>query len=254
VIALHFVAIGLGPEGELLLRFHPFGDNPEIQFCPKEITAPATALSLSLRARSLIKDLSIFSRATGNVFNTLRLEYPVPKSSIESWMPSPCNSFIVATACSTSRMTRLSVISNSRNCASKPLSRNALTTRLGRTSAKSRRQHVRGRYAEQFGRAFWLTRALSLNCLAETFTETFMRGKPSFCHALFCRQASRRTQSPISTIRPVSSARGILYRGDQTQGWVPPTYQSVYGKDRACTKVNLRLIQKHEFRVDQSIS
>jgi hypothetical protein len=35
---------------------------------------------------------------------------------------------------------------------------------------------------------------------------------------------------------------------------VPPTYQSVYSKDRACTKVNLRLIQKHEFRADQSIS
>jgi hypothetical protein len=43
-------------------------------FWPNEITALATALSFSFVPRSLMNDLSIFSRATGNVFSELRLE------------------------------------------------------------------------------------------------------------------------------------------------------------------------------------
>jgi hypothetical protein len=43
-------------------------------FWPREITALATALSLSLLAMLLMNDLSIFSLATGKVFSALRLE------------------------------------------------------------------------------------------------------------------------------------------------------------------------------------
>ena len=92
-------------------------------------------------------------------------------------------------------MIRLSVTSSSRYLPSKPLACNALATRAARF--------------------------FSLNCRAETLTQTTIGGRPAFCQALFCRQASFSTQSPIGAISPVSSAIGMNFIGAMTPslGW-----------------------------------
>ena len=114
-------------------------------------------------------------------------------------------------------MIRLSVSSSSRYSASSPLSRSAPTTRL--------------------------TRFFSLNCRAETLTLTAIGGRPASCQALFCRQASRSTQSPIGTIRPVSSAIGMnLLGGDQAERRVIPADQRLDREDAPGAQVDLRLI------------
>ena len=127
----------------------------------------------------------------------------------------------MSTACSTSSMIRLSVISRSKYLASSPLFRRALTTRA--------------------------TKLLSLNCRGDTFTQTVIGGRPASCQALFCRQASCSTQSPIGTIRPVSSAIGMKSIGGTTpRSRAIPADQRFDREDAPRPQVDLRLIVQDE--------
>ena len=74
MITLHLIAIVVAQESDLFIRLDALRDDFQFNFWPSEITALATALSFSFMPRSLMNDLSIFSRATGNVFSELRLE------------------------------------------------------------------------------------------------------------------------------------------------------------------------------------
>jgi hypothetical protein len=51
------------------------------------------------------------------------------------------------------------------------------------------------------------------SCRADRLTATGIADSPSSCHSRLCRQASFRTQSPITTISPVSSATGMNRAG-----------------------------------------
>ena len=53
----------------------------------------------------------------------------------------------------------------------------------------------------------------SRNCTPDTFTATCQRGAPASRQRRTCAQASRSTQSPISTIRPFCSASGMNSSG-----------------------------------------
>ena len=57
-------------------------------------------------------------------------------------------------------------------------------------------------------------KSASRNCLADILTATRSDGRPSAIHCAPWRQASRSTQAPIGTIRPVSSANGTKRSGE----------------------------------------
>ena len=111
----------------------------------------------------------------------------MPKSSIAIFTPiseSRLSSMIMP---SVWRMTWLSVISSSRLEASRPVSASTRVT-------MSRK-------------------ALSLNWRADRLTAMRSAGSPRSCHSLAWRQPSRSTHSPMSLMRPVSSASGMKSPG-----------------------------------------
>ncbi|MNT16342.1 hypothetical protein D3C72_1514410 [compost metagenome] len=107
----------------------------------------------------------------------------MPKSSIDSCTPSAFMSCSWLTASATSCMNRLSVSSSSRQAGGKPVSSS--------TSAI---------VATRFG---------SLNWRADRFTARRKVSSPAACQRFTCAHASRMTQAPIGTIRPVSSASAM---------------------------------------------
>ena len=87
----------------------------------------------------------------------------------------------------------------------------------------------------------------SRNWRADTLTLTVIGGRPACCHALFWRQASRKAQSPIGTMSPVSSAIGMnLSGGSQAEPRVTPADQRLDREHRAAAQIDLRLIVQDE--------
>ena len=153
----------------------------------------------------------------------------MPKSSIESWTPRTCNSFIVATACSTSCMIRLSVSSSSRYLASRPLSRK----RVGDAADPvlfpelPRRNVHANRHRRQ-------ARILPGLVLPASFAQ----------HPV----ADRHDQSRLL------GERNEFDRRRHAQRRMHPADQRLDREDAPRAQIDLRLIEQHEFRAGDGVS
>ena len=86
-----------------------------------------------------------------------------------------------------------------------------------------------------------------LNCTAERLTATVMSVKPAWRQRIASRQASCRTQSPISTIRAgLLGDRDEASRRYQTEIRVIPANQGFRTEQLAARDFDLRLVMHHE--------
>ena len=91
------------------------------------------------------------------------------------------------------------------------------------------------------------SRFSSTNCRGDKLTAIDTGRNPQRCHAMFCAQASIRTQRPIGTIRPVSSASGMNWAGGKHAVFgMGPAQQRLDAGDLAGRQIHLRLIVQRE--------
>ena len=168
---------------------------------------------------SRTNDRSIFRMSTGRCFRRDSDEYPVPKSSMARRTPRPCSSHSTRCVRSGSVMAAVSVIST--------------TMRAGSAPARSRCESTRN---TRSGCHSW--RGDRLNPVS--------RWMPSDSQIASWRATSATTQSPMASMRPISSASGM-----NSPGAIRPPRGSchrssaLHAHDGAGREVHDRLVVQH---------
>src|SRR5437879_6531054 len=87
----------------------------------------------------------------------------------------------------------------------------------------------------------------SMNCRGERLTATDTGRNPRRCQAMFCAQASFKTQRPTGTINPVSSASGMnCSGGTMPNSGCAPAQQRLDAGDLSARDVHFRLIMQRK--------
>src|SRR5437763_8267686 len=195
IVALKFIAGALLEELRLLLRLDAFGADRQTQRAPHRNDRVCDPDVLGAAGNVANERAVNLDGVDGKFLEIGKGRVTGAKSSIASLTPICFSEFNVRMAFSTLCISMLSVISSSRMAGSISVS-----SRMSATSC---------------------IRFSSLNWRADKLTAIVTAGRPSRCHAMFCRQAALSTQRPIGTISPVSSAIAMKRVGptSPSSGW-----------------------------------